>query len=330
LKVLIIRLSSIGDIVLTTPLLRCLKQQDDEIRIHYLVKEAYEEVLIQNPHISKLHLFKGNMPETIAELKREGFDYIFDLHKNIRSFRIKKALKKPSESFNKLNLQKYLRVRFKMDVLPEKHIVDRYFEALHFNGTQNDQAGLEYYLSESDEKSALAKIEAIGKSYYAFVLGATFFTKRYPANKVIELCKKIDKYIVLLGGKEDQAIGEEVAREAGSHVRNFCGQLSLNESAALIKHAEKVLTNDTGLMHIAAAFKKDCLVFWGNTIPEFGMYPYKTNHYNAQVEKLSCRPCSKLGYKSKCPKGHFKCMNDIDQERVLDWLSGKANPSKVS
>ena len=320
MKILIIRLSSIGDIVLTTPVVRCFKNQEPETEIHYLLKKQYQDVMKNNPYIDKLHFFEDNFTQLLEELKEEEFDFIIDLHKNLRSGRIKRALQLPSDSFNKINIEKYLIVNFKLNFLPDKHIVDRYFEALEMYGIKNDGKGLDYFISKEEEQLALEKTDHVESPYYAFVLGATFFTKKYPADKIIEICEKIKTNVVLLGGSEDQEIGDHIAQACGSHVHNFCGKLSINESAAIIKNASKVLTNDTGLMHIAAAYKKDIITFWGNTIPEFGMYPYKTNHYNAQVEKLKCRPCSKLGYKTKCPKGHFKCMLNIDQQAILDQL----------
>jgi ADP-heptose:LPS heptosyltransferase len=117
----------------------------------------------------------------------------------------------------------------------------------------------------------------------------------------------------LLGGKEDAAIAEQVYQLHKNNTINLCGKLNLNQSASIIQQSHKVITSDTGLMHIAAAYKKDIISLWGNTIPEFGMGPYFAgkNSQILEVKNLSCRPCSKLGYK-KCPKGHFKCMNDIE------------------
>lgn len=320
MKILIIRLSSIGDIVLTTPIIRCLKKQEHDTEIHFVLKEGYKEVLLHNPYIDKLHLLRDDLNKTINELKEEKFDFIIDLHKNLRSLKIKRALKVPSDSFNKLNWRKYLLVNFKINWLPDKHIVDRYFEAVHVYGIKNDEEGLDYFISEEEERSAMKRIKEIPAHYLALAIGARFMTKQYPQEKLVELCRKIRQPIIILGGKEDVERALQISKESGNHVYNMCAKLSLNESAAVLKHAEKILTNDSGLMHIAAAFKKEMVVFWGNTIPGFGMYPYKTSHYNAEVTGLKCRPCSKLGYKKKCPKGHFKCMAEIDQQKVLDQI----------
>ena len=158
----------------------------------------------------------------------------------------------------------------------------------------------------------------------AFAIGAQHFTKRLPTARIIELCERLQQPVILLGGKEDAATGEEIVsyfqnrtpnNEQQTIVYNACGKYNLNGSASLVRQAEKVVSHDTGLMHIAAAFQKDIISIWGNTIPEFGMYPFRTKYKVLEVHGLSCRPCSKIGY-SKCPKGHFKCMWDIPFENL--------------
>ena len=145
-----------------------------------------------------------------------------------------------------------------------------------------------------------------------------------PAHKVIEIARRVEKPIVLLGGPEDKENGKLIASKIGSTVYNACGKYNLNQSASLVKQAEKILTNDTGLMHIAAAFNKSILSFWGNTIPEFGMHPYfpQKPELSTLVEAkgLACRPCSKLGYKTKCPKTHFHCMEMVEVNIIVDWI----------
>ena len=150
------------------------------------------------------------------------------------------------------------------------------------------------------------------EKYVALVIGGQHATKILPTDRLQEVCRKVNLPIVLVGGPEDRSSGEEIAQNQ-TEVINTCGDLSINQSAYLIKHAQKVITHDTGMMHISAAFKKEIISIWGNTVPEFGMYPYLSSEQSKilEVKNLSCRPCSKIGYK-KCPKGHFKCMNQID------------------
>ena len=220
-------------------------------------------------------------------------------------------------------------VNFKINRLPKTHIVDRYMETVKSFGVTNDGKGLDYFISAEDEK-AIEKIpETHRNGYIGFVIGARHVTKKLPVEKIVSICTKINQPIILLGGKEDFEAGEAIIRQSQisnflSHVYNSCGQFSLNESAALVKHASKIITHDTGLMHIAAAFKKEIISVWGNTIPEFGMAPYHGTKDEArgtivEVKNLSCRPCTKLGFE-KCPKGHFKCMMQIDEVEIINAL----------
>lgn len=313
-KVLIIRFSSIGDIVLTTPVVRCLKKQLDA-EVHYLTKQTYLPLLETNPYLDKIFTIENKVTEVLPVLKQERYDCVLDLHKNFRSLHVRIALGVKTFSFQKLNFEKWLLVNFKVNRLPDIHIVDRYLAAAAPLGIENDGRGLDYFLPEP------GKFELPPSPYVAFAIGAAHQTKRLPPGKMIEICRGIRLPVVLLGGKNEAAEGAQVAREAGTHVTNLCGKLSLHESAALIRLAEKIITHDTGMMHIAAAFQKEILSVWGNTVPAFGMYPYfgEAGGKNTifEVKKLPCRPCSKIGFE-KCPKGHFRCMNDIDTGKVVD------------
>jgi ADP-heptose:LPS heptosyltransferase len=313
LKVLVIRFSSIGDIVLTTPILRCIKQQLKDVELHFITKQQFISVIENNPYVDKFHTINQSLAEVIPQLKKENYDYIIDLHHNARTLKLKIALGKKSFSFNKLNWQKFLIVHFKKNKLPQQHIVDRYFETAANIGVTNDGRGLDYFINDKDEIDIVSSLPALfHNDYHALVVGGSYFTKQIPLNKLKEICSTSSLPLILLGGKEDAAIAEQVYQFHKNKVLNLCGKLNLNQSASIIQQANTVITSDTGLMHIAAAYKKDIISLWGNTIPEFGMGPYLAgkNSQVLEVTNLSCRPCSKLGYK-KCPKGHFKCMNDI-------------------
>lgn len=311
-KILIIRFSSIGDIVLTTPVVRCLKLQSGA-EVHYLTKRAYLPLLEANPYLDQVYSFEKKLEEVLPQLKKVRFDLIIDLHKNLRSLRVRFALGVQALSFDKLNFEKWLLVNFKINRLPAHHIVDRYLAAVAPLGVKNDGQGLDFFIPNS---ISATPAEPIPKPpYIAFAIGAAHATKRLPTEHLISVCKAIKKPVVLLGGKNEEEEGAQIARFAGDHVINACGKLSLHESATVIRDAEKVITHDTGMMHIAAAFQKKILSVWGNTIPSFGMYPYYGNHVNKntifEVSGLSCRPCSKIGF-NHCPKGHFRCMKNQD------------------
>ncbi len=320
-KFLIIRLSSIGDIVLTTPIVRCLKKQMPDAEIHYITKKQYLSILEANPYINKIYTIEEKFTEVIPALKNENYNHLVDLHKNFRSKGIIMKLRKPSSSFNKINFEKWLAVNLKINRLPDVHIVDRYFKSVSNFGIQNDNLGLEYFIPVRDEVGLNTLPATHQKGYIGWAMGAKHNTKIFPDDKIIEACQKVIKPIILLGSREDYERGEMIKTAVGEKIFNSCGLYNINQSASLVRQAEKIITNDTGLMHIAAAFKKEIISLWGNTIPEFGMYPYLPENYDRshilEVKGLSCRPCSKLGF-SRCPKGHFKCMNEIDTEKIIE------------
>ena len=326
MKILIIRFSSIGDIVLTTPVIRCLKQQVKDALVHYITKKQFGSILENNPYIDKLYTIEKKISEVSTELKKENYDFIVDLHHNLRSTQLKSILGKKSRSFHKLNIEKWLMVNLKINKLPNTHIVDRYFETVKSLGVKNDGKGLDYFIPAKDEVDKKTLPVEFQNGYIGFVIGAKYFTKQLPNEKIISICKKINEPVILLGGKEDVEKGEKIKVAVGSRqavIFNSCGKYNLNQSASLVKQAKKIITHDTGLMHIAAAFKKEIVSVWGNTIPGFGMYPYygesQVSSLKSQVLNLSCRPCSKLGF-SKCPKGHFKCMMEINEEEIVKFI----------
>ena len=320
-KFLIIRFSSIGDIILTSPVIRCLKHQVENAEIHFVTKKRYECILCSNPYIEKVHGYDDNMNVLLERFEKEKFDYIIDLHLNLKSNRIKRSLKIPSFAFNKLGWKKMFFVRFKIDRLPRVHVVYRYLDTVYALGVKNDGKGLDYFIPNDESFREQDLPAPFRNGYVAFVIAGTYFTKKLPLEKVSEVCQKINFPVILLGGKAEFDEGEKVLSQSKGNVLNYAGKISLNESASLIRNARVVLTNDTGLMHIAAAFKKKILSFWGNTVPLFGMTPYETHPESAlmEIEGLRCRPCSKLGHK-KCPKKHFKCMNEIKVDNIVNWI----------
>jgi ADP-heptose:LPS heptosyltransferase len=326
-KILIIRFSSIGDIVLTTPVIRIAKQQIEGAQVHLVTKKVFCPIVAANPYLDKVHVLGDDLKPLIEELKQEGFTHVIDLHNNLRSRKIKKALKLPSKSFTKMNVEKWLAVNFKqIHKLPDIHIVDRYLETLSEFNVKNDHKGLDYFIPEKDKLDLKNLPEAHRTEYLAWVIGGSYATKMLPNEKIIEVLRRTEKPIVLLGGPEDAENGKLIAEKLGPNVFNACGKFNINQSASLVEQAAKILSNDTGLMHVAAAFNKPILSFWGNTIPEFGMYPYmpenQENSTIIQVADLNCRPCSKLGHK-QCPKKHFQCMQLIDSGKAVEWINSQ-------
>lgn len=323
-KILVIRFSSIGDIVLTTPIIRSIKKQLPDAEVHFLVKKCYQSLLEANPYIDKIHTYNGDSKLLLQELKDERFTFIADLQKNIRSKRIVRGLSCPSKSFSKCNVKKLILVRTKINFLPRLHIVERYFKSVAPIGVVNDNQGLDYFIPEEDRFDTQELPAAFENGYIAVAVGAQHATKRIPFEKIIEIGSQVFKPMILLGDKNDIAAGEQIVTALGAKVLNFCGKCSIHTSASIVGQSDCVLTADTGLMHIAAALRKPIASLWGNTMPELGMYPYTAPDAPAarifETPYLKCRPCSKLGY-NKCPRGHFKCMNDISAFEVANWLN---------
>jgi ADP-heptose:LPS heptosyltransferase len=326
MKFLFIRFSSIGDIVLTTPVVRCLKKQLVTAEIHFLTKKSFEKIFEANPYIDKMHYLEEDLDAVINNLKKEDFDYVIDLHNNLRTAKVKRALQKQEFSFDKLNVKKWLLTAFNINKMPAVHIVDRYLGTVASFGIKNDGAGLDYFIPKSDGVKEMDIPTSHQAGYIGLVIGAAHNTKKYPLHKLEAFCKSIDHPVIVLGGKEDAATGKQLSAIDPFKIYNACGKFNLNESADLVRRSKLIITNDTGLMHIAAAFNKPIISLWGNTVPAFGMYPYYAAHFLSrqqnlpydvmEVNNLSCRPCSKIGYK-KCPRGHFKCMEEIAVEDVL-------------
>lgn len=317
IKFLIIRFSSIGDIVLTTPAIRILKKQMPGSQVHFLVKDSFKSVVQENPFIDKLHFLKDDFNEMADELKKEKFDYIIDLHKNLRTYKLRLYLHKSKWlSYQKLSVQKFLLTKFGINLMPNRHISLRCMDALKSLRIKDDGYGLDYFTGKkiSIKNEDLPSGHWFG--YIAIVIGATWFTKKMPVHKLQQLCLAMDYPIVLVGGKEDFAAGEEIASVHPIRIYNACGKFSLNESAALLQKSNLVISHDTGMQYIAAAYNKPVLAIWGGTSPKLDVEPFygtanKALHTNFIVPGLKCQPCSNYGTAS-CPKGHFKCMEQQD------------------
>lgn len=324
-KVLVVRFSSIGDIVLTTPVVRCIRQQIPGCEVHYLTKEIYADMLRQNHMISKVHTIRKNVGEVAAELRQENFDFIVDLHRNLRSAQTLMLLGKPFGQFKKLNVRKWLYVNLKLRVLPPVHIVERYFGAVKKLKVKYDGAGLDFFIPEAVQNSISSQLpDEFSTGYVVIVIGSKQKTKQMPVELVTELSVRLNYPVVFLGGKEDQEKAEGICSVIGAKAFNACGKFNITGSAALIQASRCVITPDTGMMHIAAALRKPVVSVWGNTVPEFGMWPFypsgKEMFRVIEVKGLPCRPCSKLGYET-CPKKHFMCMHDIDPQQIIDAVN---------
>ena len=310
-KILILQLASIGDVVLTSPVVRCLKQQLPEAAIHFCTRRAYEPIIAYSPHLAQKHYLDASLFDLIRQLRAEQFDYVIDLQNTFTTDLIKVALGTRSYSVEKQSLRQWMYVRWKINALPEQHIVDRYMATVQPLGIRNDGHGLDYFIPYKDEVETAWLPDTHQNDFVAFAIGGQHITRRLPVLRMIELCLKINYPIVLLGDKADAKVGDELVRAIGEgQIYNACGHYNLNQSASLLQRARVVFSHDTGLMHIAAAFGKKVYSIWGSTTPQFGFYPYKTPHVRLETPGLGCRPCSATGL-GNCPMHHFKCMNDL-------------------
>lgn len=320
LKILVIRLSSMGDLIYTTPVVRCLKLQLPDAEIHFLTKTTFKYIYEGNPFVDKLLLLQENLNDTIREIKAEKYDYLIDLHNNLRTSVIKFRAGVPASTYKKQHLKKWLFLKWKWNLVSEKHLVERYMEAVTFLGVKNDEQPINYYLKQQYQLADLLPASHL-PNFVVFIIGATHFTKRMPNEKVAAICKNIELPVVLLGGSDVETNGEQIASFTGKKIYNACGKLTLDQSVFILTKAEKIIGFDTGLTHIAEAFNRPIASVWGGTTPDLlGVSPYKVKNAEVVGVDLACRPCSKFGLE-KCPLGHFKCMQDIPNQQIIDFAN---------
>ena len=309
LKILIIRLSSIGDIVLTTPLIRCLKQQK-EAQIHYLTKNSYLEVIKNNPYIDKTFTLEKQDVHTINKLKKEHYDYVIDLQNNLRSYKVKKVLHATTYTVSKQNIKRYILIYFGANLL-KNHVVDRYFKTIEKLNIENDKKGVDYFI----DKKTMVEFN-INQKYISWSIGGAYNNKKLSINQVCEVSNSINIPIVLIGGEKEKKDAKAIIdKSENKNIISFCGEISLEESAYLIKHSNLFLTNDTGTLHIATAFNVPLLSFWGCTKPSLGFSPYSPKNVSKMiVPNNSNKPCSKHG--KYCRFNEKGCVKTIDTQQI--------------
>ena len=304
-KILIVRFSSIGDLVLTTPIIRALKTQlEGEVEIDFITKTVNTAVLEANPYLTKVISINKEVSEVAELLKDNTYDYVIDLHSNLRSRQVKRACKSLSFTLDKRNLAKWIYVNTKKELLPIGHVVERSFAVVQGLGIKNDGKGLDYFIPEKSNVDLNTLPEAVRNGYVCYAIGGKMKGKILPTDKIIAICKAIDKPMVLLGGPKDRAVGDKVIKACGKRVFNSCGAFSLHQSASILAQSEKVITHDTGLMHIATALKKPVISIWLATTPQIGFSPWQASA-GSQIVEANCnkRPTSKLGnrgYRDGC------------------------------
>lgn len=324
LRILIIRFSSTSDILLTTPVIRAISEQIDGTEIHFLVNSKNQDLLKDNPHIAKIHVFEGDTKAIAETLSAENFDFIIDLQHNRRSKRICQRLNIPCSFLKTHHFKRWFFVRIKINTLPHQHLVNRYFEAAEALNVKNDEQGLEYYIPDNEQFDTDDLPIFFEDGYVAINLDTERNTQRIPTTKIVEIASILHKPVILIGSKEVKDIGQEIVSQLGDRAYNACGKFSFNQYASLIQQSACVLTGDSAFMHIATALGKPVCSVWGSTVPEFGKYPYMPGQRHLfrifEICSLKCRPCGQRGYK-KCPRRHFRCMTKISAMEIADWIN---------
>jgi ADP-heptose:LPS heptosyltransferase len=291
MKLLVICLGNTGDLLLTTPVLRCLKQQLAEAEIHYLVHPHHHSVLEVNPYVDQFHFNIGST----ELLKQQQFDQIIDLQHDGASTAVIKALKKPASRYRKLTFQQFILKNLSLNLMPaHDHIVHRFFETVASIGVRNDGAGLDYFIPANQE---VTEKDIPASHQFGFVAIAFGNTKQLPTARVQELCKLIDHPVMLIGERRDFSKAESIASFDPIKVYNACGKFTLHETADLLRKSKMVIAHEGPLMQVAAAFKKPVIAVWGSGSPLAGKAPYyggstnlldhvKLNHPLTEIVKL--------------------------------------------
>lgn len=311
LRILVIRFSSIGDIVLTTPVIRCLHQQLNA-DVDFLTKECFKSLLNKNFRINKTYGFSRDLTKLISVLKLNKYDYIVDLQTNVRSFKIRSGLGVKSFTYSKKRFNRLMLLKFGVHKQSD-HVVDRYFEAIKELEVTNDQQGIDFYT----QKTANFNLK---KSYISWVIGGTYEPKRLSPQQISDVVSRLKVPVYLIGSEAEKNISSEVLRICSSDtIFDFCGKTSIEESAFLISKSDLVLSNDTGMMHIASAYDVPIISFWGCTKPSLGFYPYKANKKSIElISNTSNKPCSKHG--KKCNFRKDGCIKEISSNSIYNAI----------
>lgn len=316
-KILIIRLSSIGDVLLATPLIRAIKKKNSEIQIDFVLKEEFFELVQNNPHLSNIYIYKKNKSEKkllLNSLLSSNYELVIDLQNNLRSREITRPLKCKIVRFKKNGFSKFILVHLKINKLKEApQIPVRYAKTAQID---LDTDGLDFFTAEAPDPH-FNKSE----KYIGLCPGAKHFTKRWPMEYYIELGKKLETagyHVALFGGSDEVSVCSEIGKKL-KQVLDLCNTNILQVGADM-KMCEAIYTNDSGLMHLASALKVPVIAFFGSTTREFGFFPYKARSIELENLNLSCRPCTHIG-RNSCPKIHFKCLSEIKPDIAFKSLN---------
>ncbi len=334
-KILVIRLSSFGDIVLTSPLLRLLRIRYPLAQIDVLVKSVYADLVRFNPNLTNvLEMRRGDWAELqmlVNQIQSERYDLLVDLHNSLRSRYIRVLAKaKRRVVIDKRVLARFALVKFKLNwygsVVP---VADRYLETCAPFGIQDDGKGLEMFIPDQTIETMATTMSKYRLTRFRNVIGfapaAKHGTKRWLPERFsglgTQLVNEHQAKILVFGGKEDVTYCNDIAQMINMQVgaqaaESVAGEFSIIETAAALDYCTLVVSNDTGIMHLAQARGRNLVAIFGSTVKEFGFFPTSPNSRVIERSDVPCRPCSHIG-RAGCPKGHFACMSAITVDEVM-------------
>lgn len=336
---LIIRLSSMGDILLTTPLIRALRKKYPSSRIDFVIKMQFADCLTENHYLDNLYLFDSSSDGLCRFRKKlayNRYDTVIDLHGNFRSLYLRQGLGANEIcTFRKHKTKRYLLVHFGLNLYKNpRPVYLRYIDSVKSHGIEYDGQGLDFFISKEAQEGVRHRLEQLNFDFspraIALAPGASFETKRWPAERFAEIAARLqsslDCRIVIVGGSGDTAIADQISEACPQPVVNFAGKLSIMETAAAISFCRLVVSNDSGLMHLANALKKPTLSIFGPTTRELGFFPLPELSRVIENTNIPCRPCTHMG-RHKCPKKHFDCMRSISVESVYSAIVDSLEPA---
>jgi heptosyltransferase-2 len=334
-KILIIRFSSMGDVILTSPLTELTKKIFPNAKIDFCVKRKYSYFVKSNKTINNViiaddELKYSSLKKLIKQIKQTKYDLIIDAQNNLKSFYIRLLIQGNKLVFNKHSFKKLLLVKFKINLLRNsKPIINRYKSILKDYALRNEIDATElpsvFLNKESEQKieNFLNEISIPKDSKKICIpIVSGHFTKTYPKEYYAELINKFSANTVffLIGIERDKNTADYIIENVNKgNAYNLCGSLASEDLVSLLNRCDIIIGGDTGPIHIAESLNKPLIMLAGSSVKEFGFYPQNNKAIVIENNNIKCRPCSHIG-KSKCPKGHFKCMKDLYPETVWEKI----------
>lgn len=327
-NILVVRFSSIGDILLTTPLLRAIRHTHPSGRITFLTKRAYLPLLSHNPHVDRIiGLAPGrSLLSLAAELRGDRYSDLLDLHDNLRSRALRLLVPGRWRGYPKHRMARALLVRAKRNRYRDRRpVAERYFSAARHLQVLPDGKPPDFFVGPEATDEANAWLRSVGldgaPSLLAIAPGAAHATKRWPAEhwqRLIERMVHEGHRVAIAGGPDDASLAQQLAAPFPGQVASAAGTFGLQVTGALLKRARALVSGDTGVMHMASAVGTPVVALFGPTVEAFGFFPY-TSQASVVELPLPCRPCSTQGG-PRCPLGHHRCMVDMEPAAVQGAL----------